>query len=70
MAKKLRDAGSRHVTNLERSIFRWANENRPLVHAGQSTDKVRPYNGVCWVLVDKAHRVENAPPAEAAKDGR
>ena len=70
MAKKLRDAGYGHVTNLEGSIFRWANENRPLVHYGQPTDKVHPYNGVWGKLVDKSHRAENAPPAEAAKEAR
>lgn len=56
MAKKLRDHGYTHVTNLEGSIFRWANENRPLVHDGQPTDKVHPYNAVWGMLVEKAHR--------------
>lgn len=69
MAKKLRDAGYSHVTNLEGSIFRWANENRPLVHNGQPTDKVHPYNGLWGTLVEKAHRAENVAPAETAKDG-
>ena len=68
MAKKLRDAGYTHVTNLEGSIFRWANENRPLVHDDQPTEKVHPYNRVWGMLVDKAHRAENAPPAEAGKN--
>ena len=68
MAKKLRDAGYTRVTNLEGSIFRWANENRPLVHEGQPTDKVHPYNALWGMLVDKAHRAENAPAAAAAKD--
>ncbi len=70
MAQKLRDAGYTQVTNLEGSIFRWANENRPLVHDGQPTDKVHPYNGVWGMLVDKAHRVENPPPPETSKDAR
>jgi rhodanese-related sulfurtransferase len=69
MAKKLRDAGYTHVTNLEGSIFRWANENRPMIHDGRPTDKVHPYNGVWGMLVEKAHRAENALPAETAKDG-
>ena len=68
LAKKLRDAGYTQVTNLEGSIFRWANENRPLVHNGQPTDKVHPYNGLWGMLVEKVHRAENAPPAESAKD--
>lgn len=70
MAKKLRDAGYSAVTNLEGSIFRWANENRPLVRENQPTDKVHPYNAVWGRLVDKAHRAENPPPAESAKDKR
>lgn len=56
LAKKLRDAGYTNVTNLEGSIFRWANENRPLVHDGQPTDKVHPYNALWGTLVDKGHR--------------
>lgn len=58
MAKKLRAAGYAHVTNLEGSIFRWANENRPLVHDNQPTDKVHPYNELWGMLVEKAHRAE------------
>lgn len=69
MAKKLRDAGYTHVTNLEGSIFRWANENRPLVHDGQPTDKVHPYNGLWGMLVEKAHRAENPPPPDSEKLG-
>ncbi len=69
-AKKLRNVGYTHVTNLEGSIFRWANEKRPLVHEEQPTDKVHPYNGVWGMLVDKAHRAVNAPPAEAAKNAQ
>ncbi len=70
LAKKLRDGGYTNVTNLEGSIFRWANENRPLVHDSQPTDKVHPYNGVWGMLVDNAHRVENPPPPETSKDAR
>jgi len=65
IAKKLRDTGYTDVTNLEGSIFKWANEKRPLVHEGRPTDKVHPYNAVWGMLVDKAHRAENAPAAEA-----
>jgi rhodanese-related sulfurtransferase len=55
-AKKLGEAGYRNGTNLEGSIFRWANENRPLVHEGQPTDKVHPYNRLWGILLDKSHR--------------
>ena len=63
MAKRLRDGGYPQVTNLEGSIFQWANENRPLVNDGRPTDKVHPYNGVWGMLVEKAHRAEDVPPA-------
>ncbi len=56
-AKKLRDAGYSRVANLEGSIFRWANENRPLVHDGKPTDKVHPYNRIWGVLVEESRRV-------------
>ena len=69
LAKKLREAGYTHITNLEGSIFRWANENRPLVHDGQPTDKVHPYNGLWGTLVEKTHRAVNPPPAEPTKSG-
>ena len=55
-AKKLSDIGYTNVANLKGSIFRWANENRPLVKTGKSTDKVHPYNGLWGLLLDKSHR--------------
>ena len=58
-AKKLSEAGYRNVTNLEGSIFRWANENRPLVHEGRPTDKVHPYNRLWGLLLDESHRAAN-----------
>ena len=36
-------AGYTQVQNLERSIFQWANEHRPLVHDGERVTKVHPY---------------------------
>jgi len=58
-AKKLSEAGYRNVTNVEGSIFRWANENRPLVHDGQPADKVHPYNRLWGMLLDQSHRAAN-----------
>ena len=55
-AKRLSQAGYRNGTNLEGSIFRWANENRPLVRDGGPTDKVHPYNRLWGLLLDKSHR--------------
>jgi rhodanese-related sulfurtransferase len=44
LAKRLIDAGVPEVINLEGSIFKWANEGRPMLHAGIDTDKAHPYN--------------------------
>ena len=60
-AKKLRTTGYTRVMNLEGSIFRWANENRPLQHDGEPTDKVHPYNKLWGMLVEKSHRATNPP---------
>ena len=51
-AKKLRDAGYTNVMNLEGSIFRWANERRPIVSGdGRKADKVHPYNATWGLLL-------------------
>lgn len=44
LAKRLTDAGFRDVQNLEGSIFKWANEGRPLMRANQPAETVHPYN--------------------------
>jgi hypothetical protein len=49
------DAGYTNVTNLEGSIFAWANQSRPLVQEGKPTDKVHPYNAFWGALLDKSH---------------
>ncbi len=66
-AEKLKQAGYTQVTNLEGSIFRWANENRPLVRDGKPTDKVHPYNALWDALLQKSHRAENAPSPQPDK---
>ena len=63
-AKKLRDSGFARVENLEGSIFRWANENRPLVHEDVPTDKVHPYNILWGMLLDQSRRAPKPPPAK------
>jgi rhodanese-related sulfurtransferase len=60
-AKRLRTAGFMHVSNLEGSIFQWANENRPLVRRrNEPTNKVHPYNRFWGTLVEKSHRADAA----------
>ena len=56
LARRLHEAGYRHVLNLEGSIFRWANEDRPLVNASGATSLVHPYDGFLGRLVEPHHR--------------
>jgi rhodanese-related sulfurtransferase len=46
VAARLADAGFERVWNLEGSIFRWANEGRPLVRDGRPVREVHPYDAV------------------------
>ena len=65
-AKKLTDAGFKNVVNLEGSIFRWANEGRPLVRDGRRADKVHPYNGTWGLLLKRQNRAD-VPPVNGAR---
>jgi rhodanese-related sulfurtransferase len=68
LAQQLLEAGFTNVQNLEGSIFRWANENRPLVcGAGTPTDKIHPYSSFWSRLVNKEHRGE-IPQTRETKD--
>lgn len=42
------------IYNLEGSIFKWANEKRPMKHEGESTKEVHPYSRL-WGSLLKAH---------------
>ena len=57
-AQRLQAAGFNKVLNLEGSIFRWANEGRPLFRGERRVTKVHPYNRVWGLLVRKEHRAE------------
>ncbi len=57
-AKELQDAGYTNVQNLSGSIFQWANEGRPLEHAGQRVTKVHPYNSTWGRLLKKELRAD------------
>ena len=57
VARRLRRAGFAHVENLEGSVFRWANEGRPLVTAGGApAETVHPYGGVWGRLLRPERR--------------
>jgi rhodanese-related sulfurtransferase len=61
LAERLREAGAGRVANLEGSIFRWANEGRPLAGAGAARGWVHPYSETWGRLLDPERR---APLAE------
>lgn len=56
VAERLAAAGAEGVYNLEGSVFRWANEGRPLVRDGERVEEVHPYNALWGKLLDPAHR--------------
>lgn len=53
VARALQDQGFSNVVNLEGSLFKWANEGRPVVSGeGQPTALVHPYNALWGRLLD------------------
>ena len=44
LAEQLTAAGAAQAMNLEGSLFKWANEGRPLRRDGQATKQAHPYN--------------------------
>lgn len=59
VASRLRQAGFRRVENLEGSIFRWANEGRPLVTGdGAPARTVHSYDAVWGRLLRPALRAD------------
>ena len=58
LAAALEGAGFRHVQNLDGSIFRWANEGRPVVREVEGkavpVQEVHPYDATWGRLLDEA----------------
>lgn len=56
IASRLQDQGFRNAANLEGSIFRWANEGRPVVRGDTPVRAVHPYDDT-WgtLLADSLH---------------
>ncbi|WP_199330625.1 rhodanese-like domain-containing protein [Microcoleus sp. FACHB-68] len=52
VVQKLQEAGFHHVYNLEGSIFKWANENRPIFKEGLPAQLVHPYDAFWGKLVE------------------
>jgi rhodanese-related sulfurtransferase len=63
VATHLREQGFTNVANLRGSIFRWANEGRPVVRGDSVVRAVHPYNDTWGTLLDAdLHR--RSPPLE------
>ncbi len=58
LATRLEEAGFTNVANLEGSIFRWANEGRPVYRERQPVEQVHPYNAAWGRLLRKDLRSE------------
>lgn len=73
VASALQAAGFTNVRNLDGSIFRWANEGRPLEQAGLPGNRVHPYNRLWSLLLRPERRAPlltppSAPRSDAAAD--
>ena len=60
-AQTLQEAGYSRVENLEGSIFKWANEGRPVFQDGRRVEKVHPYNDAWGKLLDPSRRADVTP---------
>jgi rhodanese-related sulfurtransferase len=60
--------GATSVSNLERGIFGWHNESRPLVDANGSTDAVHPYDAIWKRYVERQENARYAPLQSAQKN--
>ncbi|MFQ5685704.1 MAG: rhodanese-like domain-containing protein [Candidatus Scalindua sp.] len=60
LAKKLQDMCFTKVYNLEGSIFKWANEDKPLVQNQTTVYKVHPYNAHWGRLLERKYHVKTS----------
>lgn len=58
LVEKLRAAGFTNVSNLEGSIFQWANEDRPIEAGGKPVEKVHPFNATWGALLKPRRRAD------------
>jgi rhodanese-related sulfurtransferase len=67
IASRLRGHGFENVANLKGSIFRWANEGRPVVRGDSTVRAVHPYDGTWGTLLDEPLRTSSPPSAEGSR---
>lgn len=58
IAEQLKQAGFSHVYNLEGSLFKWANEERPIYTNDHTTPLVHPYNQLWGKLLKPQYRAQ------------
>jgi rhodanese-related sulfurtransferase len=63
-AETLKRAGFTHILNMEGSIFKWANEGRPVYRDGKLVETVHPYNETWGILLNRTRRAELAPKSK------
>lgn len=58
LARKLQTLGFIEVHNLEGSIFKWANEGRPIVQGQTRVHKIHPYNTRWGSLLEREYHAD------------
>lgn len=61
IASRLQAAGYEQVSNLEGSLFRWANQGQPVYRQGLPVAQVHPYNSLWGCLLDPSHHAYEPP---------
>lgn len=56
LAERLIATGAGNVSNLEGSLFRWANEDRPVYRGAERVFEVHPYDADWASLLDRRYR--------------
>ena len=58
LVSRLQARGVKNVFNLEGSLFRWANEGRPLVRGSETVTTVHPYDDEWGALLEESVRAD------------
>jgi rhodanese-related sulfurtransferase len=61
-----KQSGAHGVYNLQGGIFRWHNENRPLIGPAGATDEVHPYSASAARLIERKDGIAYAPGTSKA----
>jgi rhodanese-related sulfurtransferase len=69
VTERLREQGYANAVNLQGSIFRWANEGRPVVRDGERVRQVHPYDAVWGQLLDAELRAYTPAPEDTEAAG-